>query len=239
MSARAVPEADFADLAAVLFGGGEVGVGGLLFDMDGTLVDSVPAVEESWRNMAEEFGVAHLPAALHGLTAEAVVAAAGIHPAQHPRAIARLVEIESRSGQQLEALPGVRALVESLPTGRWGVVTSAPRPVARARYGASGLIPPEFFVTGDDVTASKPNPEPFRTGVAELVRRGLDGVVVAVEDSVAGVQSARSAGCLVVGVVGTCTQEELAPQAHLVVGSLDVLRVTTSETGLGLVMTPR
>lgn len=202
--------------------------------MDGTLVDSVPAVEESWRIMAAEFGVPRLPAALHGQTAEAVVAAAGVPAGQHGRAIARLVEIESRRGQRLESLPGVHEFVASLSTDRWGVVTSAPRPVAHARYGATGLTPPDFFVTGDDVTASKPDPQPFSKGLTELDRRGVSGVVLAMEDTVAGVRSARSAGCLTVGVVGTCTKEDLTPYAHLVIGSFTWLRITTAAASLRL-----
>lgn len=238
MNVSSTTGGQLAEHAAMLRDGGEVRVAGVLFDMDGTLVDSVPAVEESWRLMAEEFGVPALPATLHGQTAEAVVAAAGVRGDQHAHAIARLVEIESRPGQRLKALPGVQVFVESLPAGCWGVVTSAPRPVARARYGATGLTPPAFFVTGDDVTASKPDPEPFSKGMAELGRRGVSGVVVAVEDTVAGVRSARAAGCLTVGVTGTCTMAELAPEAHLVIRSFDQLCTMTTSPGVGLALAP-
>lgn len=230
-------EDELTDLAATLLEGHEIGVGGVLSDMDGTLVNSVPAVEESWRIMAQKFGVPAPSAALHGQTAEAVVAAVGVPPELHAEAIATLVEAESRPGQRLQALPGVRAFVEPLPADCWGVVTSAPRPVARARYGATGLTPPSFFVTGDDVSASKPDPEPFRQGLAELRERGVTGVVVAVEDTVAGARSARSAGCLTVGVVGTCTRAELAAHAHLVIDSFEQIRTTGSSAGLRLALT--
>lgn len=225
-----------ADLTTALLDGREIGIAGVLCDMDGTLVDSVPAVEESWRIMAAEFGVPTPPVTLHGKTAEVVVATAGVHPDQHAAAIARLVEVESRPGQRLQALPGVGLFVESLPTDRWGIVTSAPRSVARARYEATRLTPPSFFVTGDDVTASKPDPEPFRQGLIELDRRGVTGVAVAVEDSVAGVRSARDAGCLTVGVVGTCTREELALDAHLVIDSFDRLRAAAGTASLSLAL---
>lgn len=236
VSAETAAENDRDELGAALLDGREIRIAGVLLDMDGTLVDSVPAVEESWRIMAQEFGVPSLPATLHGQTAEAVVAAAGVPRDQHARAISRLVEVESRPGQRLKALPGVRPFITSLPAGRWGVVTSAPRPVAHARYGATGLTAPEFFVTGDDVTASKPDPQPFGKGLAELGRRGVAGVVMAVEDSIAGVRSARGAGCLAVGVVGTCTAAELAPHAHLVIESFDQFRITSRATGISLAM---
>lgn len=239
MSAQTTTDDELADRVAALLAGRTVEIAGVLFDMDGTLVDSVRAVEESWRIMAEEFGVPFHPAGLHGRTAEAVVDTVGIHPDHRLQAIARLVQIESRPDQQLEALPGVRDFVGSLPSGHWGVVTSAPRAVARARYGASRLLRPEFFVTGDDVLASKPDPEPFARGVAALRARGREGVVLAVEDTVAGLQSARSAGCLTVGVAGTCTVQELQQPAHLVIDSFDRIRATVTPTGLSLVLTPR
>ncbi|MBZ2196583.1 HAD-IA family hydrolase [Occultella gossypii] len=239
MSGPVVTEEELDALATELLAGREIAAAGALFDMDGTLVDSVPAVEASWRMVADEFGVPRLPASLHGMTAQAVVVAAGIHPDHRERAAARLVEIESRPGQELEALPGVRHFIESLPEGHWGVVTSAPREVARARYGAARLPRPVFFVTGDDVTAGKPDPEPFRRGLAALRARGCAGVVVAVEDTVAGLQSARGAGCLALGVPGTCTAAELAPHAHLVIDSFEVLRTRATDPGFGLQVTLR
>jgi sugar-phosphatase len=239
MSGSVATEDELDTLAADLLAGREIAAAGALFDMDGTLVDSVPAVEASWRMVAEEFGVPRMPGSLHGLTAQAVVVAAGIHPDHRSRAAARLVEIESRPGQELEALPGVRPFVESLREGHWGVVTSAPREVARARYGAARLPRPEFFVTGDDVTAGKPDPEPFRMGLAALQARGCVGVVIAVEDTVAGLRSARGAGCLALGVPGTCTAAELAPHAHLVIDSFEVLRTRTTDPGFSLQVTPR
>ncbi|MFE6971330.1 HAD-IA family hydrolase [Isoptericola sp. NPDC057653] len=225
-------------LAAALAAGREVEIGGVLSDMDGTLVDSVPAVEEAWRILASEFDVPMLPAESHGLTARSVVEAFGIPAADRRRAEDRLTEIESRDGQLLDPLPGVREIVGSLPATRWGIVTSAARPVARARFGATRLPFPALLVTGDDVSSGKPAPEPFATGVDELRRRGHDGPVVALEDTVAGLRSARAAGCLAVGVVGTYDRNTLAPHAHLVLASLEALRVREDGDRLWVTATP-
>ncbi|MVA75042.1 HAD-IA family hydrolase [Auraticoccus sp. F435] len=217
-------EAWAADLAA----GRQVEIAGVLCDMDGTLVDSVPAVEDAWRALAGEYGVPVPGAGLHGRTAEAVVAALDIPAQERPRAVQRLNEIESRDGQLLDPLPGVRAFLTALPADRWGIVTSASGPVARARFGAAGLPRPAFVVSGDDVAAGKPAPEPFARGLRELRRRGLRGPVLALEDTHAGLRSARAAGCLAVGVTGTQRHDELALRAHHVIDSLEALRVRVS-----------
>ncbi|SKC38277.1 sugar-phosphatase [Krasilnikoviella flava] len=233
------PPTDTRDvLAADLAAGREIEIGGVLSDMDGTLVDSVPAVEEAWRILASEFGVPMLTIGSHGLTVQAVVTAFGIPADDRRRAEDRLTEIESRDGQLLDPLPGVPELIASLPTSRWGIVTSAARPVARARFGATRLPFPTFLVTGDDVVTGKPAPEPFAKGLQELRHRGCDGPVIALEDTIAGLRSAHAAGCLAVGVVGTFSRDELAPHAHLVVPSLEAMRVRPEGDRLRVRSTP-
>jgi sugar-phosphatase len=209
-----------------LTAGDDIPISGALFDMDGTLVNSIPAVEGAWSILADEYGLTHDFARLHGRTAPSVVAALGVPPEHQDAGVRRLIEIESRPGQVLDALPGARELLESLPADRWGVVTSAPRDVARARYGASGLPRPAFFVTGDDITRGKPDPEPFLRGIDRLRERGVEGTVLAFEDSTSGARSARAAGCLTIGIAGTADRAALAREAHVVVPSLAQLRVT-------------
>lgn len=213
------------DLVAELRRGAPIPVAGALFDMDGTIVDSIPAVEAAWRLWAVEYDVPAPGAEMHGKTARAVVVGSGLPPERHVAAEDRLVEIEARPGQVLDALPGARALIDSLPSGRWGIVTSASRPVALARYAATGMPEPDFRITGDDVARSKPAPEPFEKGVQELRARGHEGAALAFEDTVAGATSARGAGCLTIAVVGTSERAELETAAHLVVDSLEQIRV--------------
>lgn len=227
-------EGDHDSVAADLASGREVEIAGMLFDMDGTLVDSVEAVEDAWRLLAEEYGVPMLPPGLHGLTAAAVIAEFGFPAEQQDEAERRLTAIESRDGQQLQALPGIAELIDALPRQRWGIVTSAARSVARARFGATGLPRPDFVVTGDDVTQGKPAPEPFRTGLGKLRPRVGDGSVIALEDTVAGVTSARAAGCVSIGVLGTVGRELLAEHAHLVIPSARALRLREEDGRLFL-----
>lgn len=218
------------ELVRGLSAGRAAPVSGVLFDLDGTLVDSIPAVEESWRLWSAEHGVPTPSRAMHGLTAHAIVEVSGVPVAEQPEAERRLEQLEARAGQNLDTRPGVAQLIGTLPEGRWGIVTSAAPRVARARLRAAGITPPDLLVTSDDVRRGKPDPEPFARGLAGLGLRG-DDVAVAIEDTVAGLRSARSAGCLAIGVVGTDTAAELSAAAHLVVPSLERLRVLEGDFG--------
>lgn len=214
--------------AAALRRGESITIAGALFDMDGTLVDSIPAVESAWRIWAQELGISVPSPSMHGKTARAVVVASELAADEYEPAQRRLTEIESRPGQSLDALPGARTLLVSLPQERWGVVTSAARSVALARFGATDLPEPAFRVTGDDVSSSKPAPEPFATGMRLLVAEGHEGVVVAFEDTVAGATSAFEAGCLVIGMLGTDERALLESHAHIVLESLEGVRADSS-----------
>lgn len=186
----------------------------LLFDMDGTLIDSIAAVETAWRTLAEEEGV-KMPfgPAFHGRTAADLVGSLVIAERFLP-ALRRLEELESDPTAPVVALPGASELLTGLTPDRWSIVTSAARPVALARLTAAGLGMPAVLITGDDVARGKPDPEPYRVG------RRHCGHALAFEDTVVGLKSARGAGCATVGIVGTAPAEELSPYADFVVESL-------------------
>ncbi|MFJ4209276.1 HAD-IA family hydrolase [Paenarthrobacter sp. NPDC089675] len=201
-----------------------------LFDMDGTLLDSIAAVEQAWHEWAVEEGVA-IPEgeSFHGRTSRDL-AAAFVPEERIAAALLRLGEIEQNPRAPVTPLPGAVELLAAVPDDRCAVVTSAARLVALARLAAGGIMPPALLITGDDVAYGKPHPEPYRAGT----RWARDGVPpVAFEDTVAGLRSARAAGCLAVGVVGTATAAELQPQADAVITTLaDVAVLVGTDSGL-------
>ncbi|MDQ0613640.1 sugar-phosphatase [Microbacterium sp. W4I4] len=155
----------------------------VLFDMDGTLLDSVDAIERAWARWSEELGlVLPDPQLLHGRTAADLVGSL-VSPESFAAALARLCRIEEQPEAPLPSVPGAAELLEALPASRWSIVTSATRPVALARLRASGLPMPVHLVTGDDVAHGKPDPEPFLAGRRHA---GAAQPAVAFEDSVAG-----------------------------------------------------
>src|ERR1017187_5189300 len=142
---------------------------GLLFDMDGVLIDSTPAVARVWHRWAVE----------HELDPETVVRMAHGRPSR--MTIRELLpnadieaedgEVERREMEDLDGvvlLPGARELLDSLPSDCWTIATSCTRPLAEVRLRAAGLPVPKTMITSSDVKIGKPHPEPYLKGAAML-----------------------------------------------------------------------
>lgn len=190
----------------------------VMFDMDGTLLDSAASVVRSWTRWAGEHGVplsALTAGSFHGVPARDIVSAVLPAGADVDAAYARIVELEVQDAQECLALPGAVAALRAVD-GRGAIVTSCSAPLAAARLAAAGLPVPEVVVTADDVTRGKPHPEPF-VRAARLL--GADPArCLVVEDAPAGLTAAAAAGCATIAVTTTHPGEEL--DADLVVGSL-------------------
>ncbi|WP_239157003.1 HAD-IA family hydrolase [Actinocatenispora thailandica] len=199
----------------------------LLFDLDGTLVDSTPAVIRSWTAWAAERGITETQFAAietHGRTSRSIVA--DLVPAdQVDAADARIQQLELADLSGVTALPGAAELLTRLDPARWAVVTSGVRRLAAARLTAAGLPTPRVLVSADDVRRGKPDPEPYLAGAAALGIAPQRCVVV--EDAPAGLTAARAAGMATVAVTGTHRPEEL--KADLVLPGLGQLSVTGSD----------
>ncbi|SDS88653.1 sugar-phosphatase [Paraoerskovia marina] len=199
----------------------------VLFDLDGTLVDSVPAVERSWRTWAQEEGLpdgADFRVA-HGTPARVVVSRL-VEPERVDAAVARITELELADEDGIVVLPGAAEALTAL-ADRCGIVTSSTDALAAQRFGASGLVPPAVVVTADDVTHGKPDPEPYRRG-AELL--GVDPArCLVVEDAPAGLAAGRAAGCATLAVLGTHARDDL--DADAVVSDLSSVRFTLADDG--------
>jgi haloacid dehalogenase superfamily, subfamily IA, variant 3 with third motif having DD or ED len=170
----------------------------ILFDLDGVLCDSTRAVEREWRDWARRKGVDGdaVMAIAHGVRTLEVIRR--VAPHLNAEAEAELIENEEASDQHgVTVMPGAAELLQSIPAGRWGVVTSGSRLLATARLPFCGLPVPKVLVTSDDVTHGKPHPEPYLKGADLLGVRPEDCLVI--EDAPAGIQSARAGGKQVLG----------------------------------------
>ncbi|QEW04382.1 HAD-IA family hydrolase [Microbacterium lushaniae] len=204
-----------------------------LFDLDGTLIDSTPAVLRSWTVLAREFGVdLDLLASGHGQPAAQLIAR--MFPADRAEvALARISEIEAAEVSDVAPIPGSADFFASAP--RHAIVTSGTRLIAGNRLQAAGLPRPDVVVTFDDVTRGKPDPEPF---VLAASRLGVEpGDCVVFEDAPAGITAARAAGCAVVAITGTHEADELA-DADVVVDRLDQLEFVADGSAFRLRIRP-
>ncbi|MEU5592482.1 HAD family hydrolase [Streptomyces sp. NPDC020298] len=176
----------------------------LLLDMDGTLVNSDAVVERIWRRWAERHGLDadEVLKVVHGRQGHASMAVLlPERPVEQNLADnARMLAEETADMDGVVEVPGAGAFLASLRDAGvpHALVTSADVPLSTARMAAAGLPLPDVRVTAESVGASKPDPEGFLKGAAEL---GVDPAeCVVFEDSGAGIAAGRSAGMRVVGV---------------------------------------
>ncbi len=204
----------------------------VLFDMDGTLIDSTPAVIRSWDTWGVEYGLtASALEAGHGQPASQLVRSL-LPPHRVDEGLARIAALELADVDDIVILPGAAELLLALPVDRIAIVTSATRPLAAARLNAAGLTAPTVIVTFDDVSNGKPHPEPFLTGAARL---GIDPArCLVIEDAPAGIAAARAAGCATLAVTTTSPREEL--DADLVVDSLAQVSIVSGPNGYSILV---
>lgn len=207
----------------------------LLFDIDGTLVDSTAVVERSWRAWASERGL-DVDAVLrvcHGRRSADTVALF-VPPAEQAAAVADLDLRELADFDGIVALPGARSLLSRLPADRWAAVTSGSQRLMRARLQAAGLPTPAVLVSGEDVTLGKPDPEGYLKAAAAL-GLGIDRCLV-IEDAPAGIDAARAAGAQVLAVATTHAPSRLRA-ADAVIPDLSASTLETTDRGLVLTTT--
>lgn len=180
----------------------------ILFDMDGTLVDSTACVERVWRAWAAERGVDQdaLMAVAHGRQNPDVLRLVAPHLDIEQEAAA-LVEAEERCRDGIVPVAGAVQLLDALPATRWGIVTSAWQRLAEIRLSCAGLPVPSVLVTADDIPRSKPHPDGYLAAAARLGVAPADCLVI--EDAHAGIEAGRSAGMTVVGIATTFSRAEL------------------------------
>lgn len=180
----------------------------LLFDLDGVLIDSTPAVARVWHRWAQEHGFdpAEVVRRAHGRPSLSTIQEFlphSDHEAENREVERR--EIEDIGG--VIQLPGTQQLLGSLPPGCWTIVTSCTRPLAEVRLRTAGLPIPKNMVTASDVENGKPHPEPYQKAAAILGHAASDCVVV--EDVPAGIRAGKAAGARVVAFTTTMDRRQL------------------------------
>ncbi|MFI1740360.1 HAD-IA family hydrolase [Streptomyces sioyaensis] len=202
----------------------------LLLDMDSTIVNSEAVVERCWRRWAAEQGLDadEVLTVVHGRQGWATMAAL-LPDRPMERNLAdnrRMLAQETSDMDGVVPVPGAPAFMAALAGLPHALVTSADIALSDARMGAAGLPMPAVRITAESVSASKPDPEGFLKGAAELGFAPEDCLVF--EDSEAGIEAGRAAGMRVIGVGDRAAA--LAPTAH--VRDLTQVRVEARTDGV-------
>ena len=180
----------------------------LLFDMDGVLVDSTPAVARVWTIWANKFGFdpAEVVRRAHGRPSIATIREllpGGDHHAEDQE----IEKAEIEDVGDIIALPGAARLLAALPDAQYAVVTSATHALAVVRLQAAGFRSPKHLVTASDIKRGKPDPEPYLRGAQSLRLSSADCIVI--EDAPAGIQSGKAAGSRVIALRTTAADPTL------------------------------
>lgn len=201
----------------------------ILFDLDGTLVDSASRVERLWLEWGRRHGLdtQSLLQIMHGRRADETIRIVAPHLSVED-------EFAKLEAEEISDMGGVRPysnaidLIRQLSAQQWAVVTSGTVRVASARLKHVGLPIPEIFITAQDVQAGKPAPDGYLLAASRLNLPPAECVVI--EDAPAGIQAGKSAGMRVIAVSSTLSKEALG-QADVVIQHLEeiTLRVTGRE----------
>jgi len=213
---------------------------GVLFDLDGVLVDSTPAVARVWTKWAVK----------HGFVPDKVVSRAHGRPSittirellPHADHVAENREVERGEIEDVEGvipLPGALELLQALPQDRWAIATSCSRRLAEVRIRAAELPLPKHLITSSDVQRGKPDPEPYLKAAKILGLAPADCIVI--EDAPAGIRAGKAAGARVFALRTTARDAELLESgADWIANDLASLRLLSSDHGptLEFLLTP-
>ncbi|KAK0309067.1 DL-glycerol-3-phosphatase [Friedmanniomyces endolithicus] len=206
----------------------------LLFDMDGTLIDSTPAIIKHWHALGTLIGVPgpRILETSHGRRTIDVLALLAPQYANWDFVCEAEARIPQEWGGDTVEVPGARELLEKLgESGRvvpWAIVTSGTRGLVEGWLGVMGMVRPRVLVCAEEVGEGNPSPEGYRLGARRLgfgdgsagrngegkggagaLREVRPEEILVLEDAPAGVRAGKAAGYRVVALATTHTIEQL------------------------------
>jgi sugar-phosphatase len=186
-----------------------------LFDMDGTVLNSIAAAERIWTIWALRHGVdveTFLPT-IHGVRAIDTITRLALPGVDAEAEAAWITEAEIEDVEGIVEVAGAASFLKSLPANQWAIVTSAPRALALRRMAAAGIPEPGVMITAEDVDAGKPDPAGYRLAARRLGVEPTDCLIF--EDADVGIRAGEAAGANVMVITATHVHPLQTPHATL------------------------
>ncbi|WP_285413867.1 HAD family hydrolase [Pseudomonas sp. lyk4-40-TSB-59a] len=203
--------------------------GAFLFDMDGTVLNSIAAAERIWSAWAVRHGVnveTFLPT-IHGVRAIDTITRLNLPGVEAEAQAAFITKAEIEDVEGIVEIPGAAAFLKSLPADRWAMVTSAPRDLALRRMAAAGIPEPAVMITAEDVSAGKPDPAGYRLAAKRLGLEPTDCLIF--EDATVGILAAEAAGAPL--MIITTTHQHPLETAHATIASYRDIALSIDSDG--------
>ncbi|MDX9679643.1 HAD-IA family hydrolase [Pseudomonas zeae] len=203
--------------------------GAFLFDMDGTVLNSIAAAERIWAAWAVRHGVdveTFLPT-IHGARAIDTITRLNLPGVDAEAQAAFITEAEIEDVEGIVEIPGAAKFLNSLPKDRWAMVTSAPRDLALRRMAAAGIPEPAVMITAEDVQAGKPDPAGYLLAAKRLGLEPRDCLIF--EDATVGIQAAEAAGAAL--MIITTTHQHPLETTHATLASYAAVSVKIDSDG--------
>ncbi|ANT48900.1 HAD-IA family hydrolase [Mesorhizobium amorphae] len=200
-----------------------------LFDMDGTVINSIAAAERVWTQWAQRQGldVGKFLPTIHGVRAIETIGRLNLPGVDPVREADALLQAEAADLDGILPIAGAVAFLKSLQPERWAIATSAPRELALLRMKAAGIPVPAVIVAAEDVTRGKPAPDCFRLAAERLGVDARDCLVF--EDAPAGIAAAEAAEATVMVISATHGHPLQTP--HMAIASYDGLGIAIDDRG--------
>ncbi|EEH21124.2 hypothetical protein PABG_03355 [Paracoccidioides brasiliensis Pb03] len=185
---------------------------GLLFDFDGTIVDSTEAIVKHWYRLGSELNLdpETILKTSHGRRSIDVLKIIAPHKANWEYVSYIEGQIPKDYGKNAVETPGARKLLKDLDDANapWAVVTSGTRALVTGWLDVLKLALPKYMVVAEDVEVGKPDPRCYLMGRSHL---GLgDGAeMLVIEDAASGIRAGKAAGFKVLALTTTHKVDEL------------------------------
>ncbi|KAJ6781177.1 hypothetical protein PWT90_08331 [Aphanocladium album] len=214
----------------------EVSFAGFLWDMDGTIIDSTPAIEKHWHSIGKEIGVDGdvILKTSHGRRSIDTLKILAPEKANWEYVAQMEGQLPVLYADLASEIPGARQLLDSMIkiSAPWAIVTSGTEPLVHGWLSRMKLAIPEHLVTAESVPEGKPDPACYRMGLDKLKLSDVAGDVLVLEDSPAGIEAGKAAGCKVIGLVTSHTVDQVvAAEPDWVVKDLSSVHVVGTKGG--------